>query len=81
MEELKKNTEDKLEELNSWLEWAVEAVKIKPIAKLKEMQCQEKLMAVNEWIEEAQNYWKELKDLEIAESERVKKLWEENAEK
>ena len=38
-------------------------------------------MAVNERIEEAQNYRKELKDLEIAESERVKKLREENAEK
>lgn len=69
MEELKRNTENKLEELNSRLERAVEAVKIKPIAKLKEMQCQEKLMAVNERIEEAQNYRKELKDLEIAESE------------
>ena len=37
MEELKQNTENKLEELNSRLERAVEAVKIKPIAKLKEM--------------------------------------------
>jgi len=37
MEELKRNTENKLEELNSRLERAVEAVKIKPIAKLKEM--------------------------------------------
>lgn len=38
-------------------------------------------MAVNERIEEAQNYRKELKDLEVAESERVKLMREQNAEK
>ena len=42
-----------------------ENVKIKPKATLKEMQKNEKLVAVNERVEEAQNYRKELKILEI----------------
>jgi hypothetical protein len=37
MEELKRATEEKFEILNQRLERAVEAVKIKPVAKLKEM--------------------------------------------
>ena len=55
-------------ELNSRLERAVEIVKIKPVPKLKEYQNKEKLAAINGRIEEAQNYRKELKDLEVSES-------------
>lgn len=60
--------------MNIKLERAVEAAKIKPSAKLKEMQDNEKLVAINERIEEAMNYRKELKDLEIKEQERVERL-------
>ena len=56
-------------------------MKIKPSAKLKEMQNNEKLVAINERIEEAMNYRKELKDLEVEEALRVEKLRNENAEK
>ena len=62
------------------LDRAVEASKIKPSAKLKEMQDNEKLVAINERIEEAMNYRKELKDLEIKEQERVERLRRENQE-
>jgi len=55
--------------------------RIKPSAKLKDMQNNEKLVAINERIEEAMNYRKELKDLEVQEGERVEKLRQENAEK
>lgn len=54
-----------MEMLNQKLDSAVENVKIKPKATLKEMQMNEKLVAVNERVEEAQNYRKELKILEI----------------
>ena len=37
-------------------------------------------MAINERIEEAMNYRKELKDLEVQEAFRVEKLRNENAE-
>ena len=53
---------------------AAKAAKIKPAAKLKEMQNNEKLVAVNERIEEAMNYRKELKEFEVLEAERVEKL-------
>ncbi len=52
----------------------MEAAKIKPAARLKEMQNNEKLVAVNERIEEAQNYRNELKKFEVVEAERVEKL-------
>lgn len=48
--------------------------RIKPSAKLKEMQNNEKLVAINERIEEAMNYRKELKDLEVQEAQRVEKM-------
>lgn len=44
------------------------------------MQNSEKLVAINERIEEAMNYRKELKDLEVQEALRVEKLRNENAE-
>ena len=45
------------------------------------MQNNEKLVAINERIEEAMNYRKELKDLEVQEALRVEKLRNQNAEK
>ena len=54
-----------MEMLNVKLDRAVEAVKIKPSINLKDMQKNEKLVAVNERVEEAMNYRKELKILEI----------------
>lgn len=62
------------------LDRPIEAAKIKTSAKLKEMQINEKLVAVNERIEEAMNYRKELKDLEVKEAERVDKERKQNAD-
>ena len=81
IQELQLDHEEQMEKLNQKLDRAVEAAKIKPQAKLKEMQNNEKLVAVNERIEEAMNYRKELKDLEIKEAERVEALRQQNAEK
>ena len=67
--------------LNQKLDRAVEAAKIKPAAKLREMQNNEKLVAVNERVEEAMNYRKELKLFEVVEAERVERLRQENADK
>ena len=66
--------ETQMERLNQKLDRAVEATKIKPAAKLKEMQNNEKLVAYNERIEEAMNYRKELKEFEVQEAERVENL-------
>ena len=66
--------------LNQKLDRAVEAAKIKPAAKLREMQNNEKLVAVNERIEEAMNYRKELKEFEVKEAERVQMLKDKNAD-
>ena len=65
IQELELDHEEQMESLNQKLDRAVEAAKIKPAARLKEMQNNEKLVAVNERVEEAMNYRKELKDLEI----------------
>lgn len=67
--------------LNEKLGRAVEAAKIKPAAKLREMQHNEKLVAVNERIEEAINYRNELSKLEVAEAQRVENLRQANADK
>ena len=69
-----------MESLNRKLDRAVEAAKIKPDAKLKIMQNNEKLVAVNERIDEAMNYRKELKAFEVKESDRVEALKQKNAE-
>lgn len=66
--------------LNEKLDSAVENLKIKPKAVLKEMQMNEKLVAVNERVEEAQNYRKELKNLEVQEAMRIEKLRIKNAD-
>jgi hypothetical protein len=54
--ELEQQHDLQMELINAKLDRAVEAAKIKPNAKLKEMQHNEKLVAVNERIEEAINY-------------------------
>ena len=69
-----------MEALNRKLDRAVEIAKIKPDARLKTMQNNEKLVAVNERIDEAMNYRKELKAFEVKEAERVEALKEKNAE-
>ena len=80
IEDLKQEHEMQMDILNQKLDRAVEAAKIKPSARLKEMQNNEKLVAINERIEEAMNYRKELKDLEVKEGLRVEKLRQENAD-
>lgn len=72
--------EQQMEALNRKLDRAVEAQKIKPDAKLKTMQNNEKLVAVNERIDEAMNYRKELKAFEVREAERVENLRQKNAD-
>jgi len=72
--------EQQMEVLNHKLDRAVEASKIKPDARLKIMQNNEKLVAVNERIDEAMNYRKELKAFEVKEAERVEALKQKNAE-
>lgn len=80
IENLREEHELQMDALNQKLDRAVEASKIKPSAKLKDMQNNEKLVAINERIEEAMNYRKELKDLEVKEALRVEKLRQENAD-
>lgn len=43
------------------------------------MQLNERLVGVNERVEEAQNYRKELKNLEVKEAQRIEDLKQENA--
>ena len=80
IQDLQIDHEMQMEVLNRKLDRAVEASKIKPDAKLKIMQNNEKLVAVNERIDEAMNYRKELKAFEIKESDRVETLKNKNAE-
>ena len=81
IEAMKQLHEQQMELLDQKLDRAVEAVKVKPVAKLKELQCQEKLVAINERIEEAMNYRKELKELEVEEAKRVERVRLTNADK
>lgn len=81
IQELEQQHDQQMDMLNEKLGRAVEAAKIKPDAKLRVMQHNEKLVAVNERIEEAINYRNELSKLEVSEAERVAKLREENANK
>ena len=81
IEAMKQLHEQQMELLDQKLDRAVEAVKVKPVAKLKELQCQEKLVAINERIEEAMNYRKELKELEVEEAKRVERVRLANADK
>ena len=71
---LQHDHEDQMEQLNVKLDRAIEASQIKPDIALKDMQNAEKLVAVNERIEEAQNYRNELKKFEVVEAERVEAM-------
>jgi len=73
--------EDQLNNLLDRLDRAVEAVKFKPKVQLKEYQTQEKLVSIDERVEEAMNFRKELKDLEVSEAQRINKLRLANVEK
>lgn len=79
IQDLELDHEQQMELLNMKLDRAVEAAKIKPHPSLKEMQHNEKLVAVNERIEEAMNYRGELKKFEVKEAERIEKLRQDNA--
>ena len=81
MHSLQHDHEDQMEQLNVKLDRAIEAAKIKPDISLKDMQNAEKLVAVNERIEEAQNYRNELKKFEVVEADRVEALKALNADK
>jgi len=72
--ELEDAHDSQMDMLNEKLGRAVEAAKIKPLPKLREMQHNEKLVAVNDRIEEAMNYRNELNKLEVHEAERVEML-------
>ena len=70
-----------MQALNAKLDRAIEGANVKPDPRLKEMQNNETLVAVNERIEEAMNYRKELKDFELQEANRVEMLRQKNADK
>jgi hypothetical protein len=70
IQEMRGSHDLQMEKLEEKLGRAVEAAKIKPTLK----QTSEKLVAVNERVEEAQNYRKELKILEVHEAERVERM-------
>ena len=57
-----------------------EYMRIKPVSKVKLYQMQEKLVALEERVEEALDYRKELNELEVNEKERVDKLIQTRAE-
>jgi len=80
IQNLQMDHEQQMEALNRKLDRAVENAKIKPAAKLKVMQNNEKLVAVNERVDEAMNYRKELKEFEVKEAERVEGLKQKNAD-
>ena len=80
IEEMKYDHECQMEMLNEKLNSRSESLKIKPSFILKQTQVNEKLVAVNERVEEAMNYRKELKVSEIKEAQRIEKLREKNAE-
>lgn len=60
--------------LNERLENPAEYIRIKPKSKVKYFQMQEKLVALEERVEEALDFRKELNELEVKEAERVNKL-------
>jgi len=73
--------EDQLNALVDKLDRAVVALKFKPKTKLKDYQNQEKLVSIDERVEEAMNFRKELKDLEVSEAQRINKLRYEDFER
>jgi len=78
---LRAQHEEILNNLIDRLDRACVAVKFKPKTQLKEYQIQEKLVSIDERVEEAMNFRKELKDLEVSEAQRINKLRIQNIEK
>lgn len=83
MAELQRRHDREIEALNQAISRDVEFVKVKPKARIKELQTEEKLVAVNEQYAEAQKIRDELKELEEAEQNRVenKILGEQDAKR
>jgi len=78
---LRDQHEEQLNVLIDKLDRAVVALKFKPKPTLKEYQTQEKLVSIDERVEEAMNFRKELKDLEVSEAQRINRLRIENIER
>ena len=81
IQDLQYEHEEQMHQLNIKLDRPVEGANIKADPKLRTMQNNETLVAVNERIEEAMNYRKELKDFEVKEAMRVEHLKQMNADK
>jgi len=79
--QLRAQHDDQLNNLIDKLDRAVVALKFKPKTQLKEYQTQEKLVSIDERVEEAMNFRKELKDLEVSEAQRINRLRMENIDK
>lgn len=65
----------KRDDMEKKMESGTQALRFKPKKLLRDYQTQERLVALEERIEEAQNFRKELKNLEIHEAERLNHLW------
>jgi hypothetical protein len=79
--QLRAQHEDQLSNLLDRLDRATQALKFKPKPELKEYQTQEKLVSIDERVEEAMNFRKELKDLEVSEAQRINKMRIDDIEK
>jgi len=79
--QLRAQHEDQISNLIDRLDRAVVALKFKPKSNLKEYQTQEKLVSIDERVEEAMNFRKELKDMEVNEAQRINKLRYEDIER
>ncbi|CAK91961.1 unnamed protein product (macronuclear) [Paramecium tetraurelia] len=79
--QLKISQEKELGILEDRLSKDTELMKVKPKKKLKDLQTQEKLVSLEERVEEALDFRKELKDLEKHEQDRVYKVQKYRIEK
>ncbi|CAD8148976.1 unnamed protein product [Paramecium octaurelia] len=79
--QLKQTQENELGLLEDRLSKDTELMKVKPKKKLKDLQTQEKLVSLEERVEEALDFRKELKDLEKNEQDRVYKVQKYRIEK
>ncbi|CAK59937.1 unnamed protein product (macronuclear) [Paramecium tetraurelia] len=79
--QLKISQEKELGLLEDRLSKDTELMKVKPKKKLKDLQTQEKLVSLEERVEEALDFRKELKDLEKHEQDRVYKVQKYRIEK
>ncbi|CAD8067432.1 unnamed protein product [Paramecium sonneborni] len=79
--QLKQSQENELGQLEDRLSKDTELMKVKPKKKLKDLQTQEKLVSLEERVEEALDFRKELKDLEKNEQDRVYRVQKYRLEK